>query len=139
MQQSIIGNQFQNHMSAKFNIDLYSSSAIMANVRGKEALVMEYINNIGACFQPTRFDVYGNPNGLYADYATFKKDFVGYWRRALDIARTEAQELEDIFDEAVISQEKYRNRTTTSVFFEDGNALTIDDCLYAIYDVLGLA
>lgn len=138
MQQSIIGNQFQNHMSAKFNMDIYSPSAIMENVRGKETLVLGYINNIGVCFQPIKYNVYGNPNGLYADYTIFKKNFVKYWTRALNIAKTERQEVENIFDEAVISQENSKNLTTTVVFFENGNALTIDDCLNAIYDVMEL-
>ena len=42
MQQGIIfGNAFQRYMGAKFGVDMYSTSAIMANVRGKENLVYD--------------------------------------------------------------------------------------------------
>ena len=42
------GNQFQNHMWAKFNLDITSASANMSNVKGKENLVYEYVRDI-AC------------------------------------------------------------------------------------------
>lgn len=47
MQQGIIfGNAFQRYMGAKFGVDMYSTSAIMANVRGKENLVLEKLEDI---------------------------------------------------------------------------------------------
>ena len=141
MYQIIAGNMFQNHMCAKFNMDVTMATSTQANVRGKEKLVYEYMNNLYSCFQPAplSFDVNGNPHRLYADYATFKKDFVRYWRRALDKTRADESEIEGIFDDAITTQEQCRKRNTTYVFFEDGKALTIDDCLRAIYDVLELA
>ena len=125
------------YMGTIFNGDILSNSASMSNVRGKENLVYEYINKMGSCIQqPLRFDVNGNPSGLYADYSNFKDYFVKYWRRALDIARTDKQQLEEILDEAVISQEQSKKLNTIAIYFEDGNALTAEECLNAIYDVL---
>ena len=139
MQQNfIIGNGFQRHMNAKFNVDINSASSTMANVRGKENFVYEYINKLASIFQPVRYGT-ENPSGLYADYNTFKRDFVRYWRNALDIPRPDSKELEEIFDDAVTTQESCRNINTTSVFFENGKALSIDDCLYAIYEVFKMA
>ncbi len=137
MQYINTGNQFQRDMGIKFNSALLSTSVITPSVREKENLVYEYIKNLGACIQqPTRFDANGNPSGLYADYSNFKDHFVKYWRRALHIAMTDKQQLEDILDEAVISQEQSKNLNITSIYFENGNALTVEDCLSAIYDVL---
>lgn len=137
MQYITTGSQFQIYMGTIFNRDILSDSAGMSNVRGKEKLVYEYINKMGACIQqPMRFDAYGNPSGLYADYSVFKDYFVKYWRRALDIARTDKQQLEEILDEAVIKQEQSKKlNNTISIYFEDGNALTAEGCLNAIYDV----
>ena len=47
---TIIGNQFQNQMSTKFSLDVNSASANMENVRGREALVYEYIRDIASLF-----------------------------------------------------------------------------------------
>lgn len=139
MQKNIIGNLFQNHMWIKFNQDLYSTSAIMSKVRGNEDLVYEYINEMGLYIQNImKIDIDRNPYDLYADYITFQNEFVGYWRRALNIPRTEMQELKDIFDEVVISQDRCRNLNATVVFFENGNAIAVDACLKAVYDVLTL-
>lgn len=137
MQYISTGSQFQIHMGIIFNRDILSNSASMLNVKGKENLVYEYINKMSSCIQqPMRFDDNGSPSGLYADYSDFKDHFVKYWRRALHIARTDKQQLEDILDEAVISQEQSKNLNITSIYFENGNALTVEDCLSAIYDVL---
>lgn len=136
MQQGIVfGNAFQRYVGAKFGVDINSTSAVMANVKGKENLVYDYINNMASVFQVVKYGL-ENPNGLYADYNSFKKDFVRYWKNALDISRDELGELEDIFDDAVTTQESCRNRAAVAVFFEDGKALIAEDCLYAIYDVL---
>lgn len=137
MQQYFIaGNQFQNHMWAKFGLDITSASANMSNVRGKENLVYEYVRDIASLFQPVRFGLQENPMGLYSDYESFKKHFVRYWKNALDISKTDLDEVRDIFDGEVSSQESCKNRTVTSVFFENDKALTIEDCLNAIYEVL---
>ncbi len=137
MQQYFIaGNQFQNHMWAKFNVDVSSASANMSNVRGKEKLVYEYVRDIASLFQPVRYGLQDNPMGLYSDYDSFKKHFVRYWKNALDISRADLEELRDIFDEEVSSQENCKNKAVTSVFFENGKALTIEDCLNAVYEVL---
>ena len=137
MQQFFItGNQFQNHMLAQFNQDVNSASANMSNVRGKENLVCEYIKDIFYLFQPVNYRRLENPSGLYADYDSFKKHFVKYWKNALDISREDLDEIRDIFDEELSTQESCKNRLVTSVFFEDGKALTIKDCLNAIYEVL---
>ncbi len=137
MQQYFIaGNQFQNHMWAKFNVDVSSASANMSNVRGKEKLVYEYVRDIASLFQPVRYGLQDNPMGLYSDYDSFKKHFVRYWKNALDISRADLDELRDIFDEEVSSQENCKNKAVTSVFFENGKALTIEDCLNAVYEVL---
>lgn len=45
----------------------------------------------------------------------------------------------DIFDDVLSTQESCKNRAVTSVFFENGKALTIEDCLEAIYEVLKIA
>lgn len=137
MQQFLItGNQFQNHMLAQFNQDVNSASANMSNVRGKENLVYEYIRDICSLFPPVNYRRLENPSGLYADYDSFKKHFVKYWKNALDISREDLDEIRDIFDEELSTQESCKNRPVTSVFFEDGKALTIKDCLNAIYEVL---
>lgn len=137
MQQFFItGNQFQNHMLVQFNQDVNSTSANMSNVRGKENLVYEYIKDIFYLFQPVNYRRLENPSGLYADYDSFKKHFVKYWKNALDISREDLDEIRDIFDEELSTQESCKNRLVTSVFFEDGKALTIKDCLNAIYEVL---
>lgn len=138
MQYINTGNQFQRDMGIKFNTALLSTS-LTSNVREKENLVYEYIKNMGSAFQTMGFGVYGNFGTLQANYEIFKKDFVQYWRRALGIAKTDTQPLEDILDEAVINQEQCRNLHTTFVYFENGNALTIEGCLSAIYDVLEIA
>ncbi len=137
MQQYFIaGNQFQIHMWAKFNVDVSSASANMSNVRGKEKLVYEYVRDIASLFQPVRYGLQDNPMGLYSDYDSFKKHFVRYWKNALDISRADLDELRDIFDEEVSNQENCKNKAVTSVFFENGKALTIEDCLNAVYEVL---
>ena len=139
MQQYFItGNQFQNNMLAKFNLDITSASANMSNVRDRENLVYEYIRDIASLFQPVRYGLQDNPNpmGLYSDYESFKKHFVRYWKNALDISRSDLDEIKDIFDDEVSTQEHCKNRAVTSVFFENGKALTIEDCLNAIYEVM---
>lgn len=135
---TIIGNQFQNQMSTKFSLDVNSASANMENVRGREALVYEYIRDIASLFQPVRYGS-ENPMGLYSDYDSFKKHFVRYWKNALDISRSDLDEIRDIFDEEMSSQESCKNRAVISVFFENGKALTVEDCLNAIYEVLKIA
>lgn len=130
------GNQFQNHMWAKFNLDITSASANMSNVKGKENLVYEYVRDIASLFQPMRYGLQDNPMGIYSDYDSFKKHFVRYWKRALDISKADLDEVRDIFDNELSTQESCRNRPITSVFFENGKALTIEDCLNAIYEVL---
>lgn len=140
MQQYIItGNLFQNQMCTKFNLDVSSSSANMSNVRGRENLVYEYIRDIASLFQPIRYGLQENPMGIYSDYDTFKKHFVRYWKNALDISRADLDEIRDIFDEEMSSQESCKNRTVISVFFDNGKALTVEDCLNAIYEVLKMA
>lgn len=135
---TIIGNQFQNQMSTKFSLDVNSASANMENVRGRENLVYEYIRDIASLFQPVRYGS-ENPMGLYSDYDSFKKHFVRYWKNALDISRSDLDEIRDIFDEEMSSQESCKNRAVMSVFFENGKALTVEDCLNAIYEVLKIA
>ncbi|MCI9140828.1 MAG: hypothetical protein OSJ73_18075 [Lachnospiraceae bacterium] len=135
---TIIGNQFQNQMSTKFSLDVNSASANMENVRGREALVYEYIRDIASLFQPVRYGS-ENPMGLYSDYDSFKKHFVRYWKNALDISRSDLDEIRDIFDEEMSSQESCKNRAVISVFFENGKALTVEDCLNAVYEVLKIA
>lgn len=76
--------------------------------------------------------------GLYSDYESFKKHFVRYWKNALDISRADLDEVRDIFDDEVSTQESCKNWVVTSVFFENGKALTIEDCLNAIKVVLML-
>ena len=138
-QYSMIGNHFQTHMRTKFDLDVTSASANMSNVRGRENLVYEYIRDIASLFQPVRYGLQDNPMGLYSDYESFKKHFVRYWRNALDISRADLDEVRDIFDDVLSTQESCKNRAVTSVFFENGKALTIEDCLEAIYEVLKIA
>ena len=130
------GNQFQNHMWAKFNLDITSTSANMSNVKGKENLVYEYVRDIASLFRPVQYGLQDNPMGLYSDYDSFKKHFVRYWKRALDISQTDLDEIRDIFDNELSNQESCKKLPITSVFFENGKALTIEDCLNAIYEVL---
>ena len=140
MQQYFItGNQFQSHMWMKFNLDITSASVNMSNVRGKEKLVYEYVRDIASLFQPMRYGLQDNPMGLYSDYESFKKHFVRYWKNALDISRADLDEVRNIFDDVLSTQESCKNRAVTSVFFENGKALTIEDCLEAIYEVLKIA
>ena len=140
MQQYFItGNQFQRHMWTKFELDITSASANMSNVRGKEKLVYEYVRDIASLFQPMRYGLQDNPMGRYSDYESFKKHFVRYWKNALDISRADLDEVRDIFDDVLSTQESCKNRAVTSVFFENDKALTIEDCLEAIYEVLKIA
>lgn len=134
-QHFMVGNQFQNQMWTKFELDVRSASAHMSNIRGKEDLIYEYIRDIGSLFQPTRYDL-NNPMGLYSDYDSFKKHFVKYWRNALDLSRDDVDEIRDFFDEDMSSQESCKNRAVISVYFENGQALTVEDCLCAIYELL---
>ncbi len=135
MQQFYIpGNQFQNYMLAKFNVDVYSTMKIISHVRGKEDLVHGYICEIGTLFQPANYNA-ENPAGLYSDYDSFRKHFVKYWRNALGLPREDSDELQGIFDEEISSQTACKNRAEASVFFENGNGLTATDCLNAIYEV----
>ena len=138
-QYSMIGNHFQTHMRTKFDLDVTSASANMSNVRGKEKLVYEYVRDIASLFQPMRYGLQDNPMGLYSDYESFKKHFVRYWKNALDISRADLDEVRNIFDDVLSTQESCKNRAVTSVFFENGKALTIEDCLEAIYEVLKIA
>lgn len=131
----VSGNQFQNQMWTKLELDVRSESAHMSNVRGKEDLIYGYIRDIGSLFQPTRYGL-DNPMGLYSDYDTFKKHFVKYWKNALDLSRDDMDEIRNIFDEEMSSQDSCKNRAVMSVYFEQGRALTIEDCLSAIYEVL---
>lgn len=139
MQNIVTTNQFLNQMWTKFRLDVNSASAIMANVRGRENLVYEYIRDTASLFQPIRYGLQENPMGLYSDYDVFKKHFVKYWKNALDISSSDLDELRDIFDEEISSQESCKNRSVVSVFFENGKALTVEDCLSAIYEVLKMA
>lgn len=136
MQQYFMGgNQFQNQMKTKFELDVRSSSANMSKIRGKEGVIYEYIRDISSLFQPPRYDL-GNPMGMYSDYDSFKKHFVRYWKNTLDLSRDDMDDIRDIFDEEISSQESCKNRAVMSVYFENGKALTIEDCLSAIYEVL---
>lgn len=136
MQQNyIFGNMFQQHMCAKFNVDINSASAIMSNVRGKENLVYEYIRAIASLFQPIKYGIQPNPSGLYSDYDSFKRHFVKYWVNALDISKDDRERIKDIFDDETSNQESCKMRAVTSVFFENNQALTTEDCLNAIYEV----
>ena len=140
MQQYFItGNQFQRHMWTKFDLDITSASVNMSNVRGKEKLVYEYVRDIASLFQPMRYGLQDNPMGLYSDYESFKKHFVRYWKNALDISRADSDKISEMFDVELTTQESCKNRVVTAVFFENGKALTIEDCLYAIYEVLKIA
>ena len=130
-----VGNQFQNQMWTKFELDVRSTSAHMSNIRGKEDLISEYIRDIGSLFQPTRYGL-DNPMGLYSDYDSFKKYFVKYWKNALDLSRDDMDEIRDIIDEEMSSQESCKNRAVISVYFENGQALTVEGCLSAIYEVV---
>ena len=134
-QRTMIGNQFQTYMWAKFQKDFTSSMAVMANVKGKEDLVFEYISDMATLFQPVKYDN-NNPLGLYSDYSSFKKRFVRYWSNALDISKEDADKLRDIFEEEISSQESCKKRIVVSVFFENDKALTADDCLDAICEVM---
>lgn len=136
MQNIFTTNPFQNQMCIKFNLDINTAAAIMANVRGRENLVYDYIRDIASLFQPIRYGLQENPMGLYSDYDTFLKHFVKYWKNALDIFRAELDEIRDIFEEEMSNQESCKNRNVISVFFENGKALTVEDCLDAIYEVL---
>lgn len=138
-QYPIIGNHFQTHMRAKFDLDVTSALANMSNVRGREDLVYEYIRDIASLFQPVRYGLQDNPMGLYSDYESFKKHFVRYWRNALDISRADSDKISEMFDDELTTQESCKNRVVTAVFVENGKALTIEDCLYAIYEVLKIA
>ena len=138
-QYPIIGNYFQTHMRAKFDLDVTSALANMSNVRGREDLVYEYIRDIASLFQPVRYGLQDNPMGLYSDYESFKKHFVRYWRNALDISRADSDKISEMFDDELTTQESCKNRVVTAVFVENGKALTIEDCLYAIYEVLKIA
>lgn len=71
----ITGNQFQSHMLEQFNQDINSTLAHMANVRGRENYVYDYIKDIFSLFQPVNYRRLENPSGLYADYDSFKKAF----------------------------------------------------------------
>ena len=136
MQQYLMtGNQFQNQMWTKFELDVRSASAHMSNIRGKEDLIYEYIRDIGSLFKPTRYGL-DNAMGLYSDYDSFKKHFVKYWKNALDLLREDMDEIRDIFEEEMSSQESCKDRAVMSVYFENGQALTVEDCLSAIYEVL---
>ena len=138
MQQFFIaGNQFQTHMLAQFNKDVNSAAANMSNVRGKEDLVYDYIRDIFSLFQPVDYRRMENPSGFYADHDSFRKHFVRYWKRALDISKADLDKISDIFDDELSTQESCKNRPVMSVFFEDGKALKTEDCLNAIYEVLG--
>ena len=97
-QSPIIGNHFQTHMRAKFDLDVTSASANMSNVRGREDLVYEYIRDIASLFQPVRYGLQDNPMGLYSDYESFKKHLVRYWRNALDISRADSDKISEMFD-----------------------------------------
>ena len=100
------------------------------------------INIVMKCLAGNLEDRYGlqdDPMGLYSDYESFKKHFVRYWKNALDISRADLDEVRDIFDDVLSTQESCKNRAVTSVFFENGKALTIEDCLEAIYEVLKIA
>ncbi len=129
------GNQFQNQMWTKFELDVRSASSHMPNIRGKEVLIYEYIRDIASLFLPTRYGL-DNPMGLYSDYDSFKKHFVKYWKNALGLSRDDMEKIRDIFDEEMSSQESNKNRAIISVYFENGQALTVEDCLSAIYEVL---
>lgn len=136
MQQYFVaGNQFQNQMWTKFSLDVRSASANMSNVRRKDDLVYEYIKDITPLVSVPRYGL-GNPLGLYSDYDSFKKHFVRYWKNALDLSRNDMDRIRDIFDEEISSQESCKNRPVISVYFENGQALTVEDCLSAIYEVL---
>lgn len=111
----------------------------MSNVRRKEKLVHGYVMDIATLFQPVRYGLQDDPMGLYSDYESFKKHFVRYWKNALDISKADLDEIKDIFDEEISNQENCKRRAVTSVFFENGKALTIEDCLNAIYEVLKIA
>lgn len=137
MQQYVNGNQFQIQVCTKFNMDVNSASINVPSVRGRENLVYEYIRDIGSLFQSPQYNLEdGNPMGLYSDYESFKKHFVRYWKNALDISKDDLNDLKDIFDEEVSSQKSCGNTGAMSVFFENDKALTINDCLNIIYEVL---
>ena len=135
-QRFIAGNRFQTHMNTKFNLDLNSALTSMQKVKGKEDLVYEYIIAIASIFRAPSYNE--NPSDFYANYSVYKKDFVSYWRRALDIAKADSQQIEEIFDDALITQEQSKGLATVKILFENGQALTAENCLYAIYDVLEL-
>ena len=130
------GNRFQTHMNTKFNLDINSTSVRMQGVNGKEDLVYEYIMAIAPNFRAPHYNE--DPSDFYADYSLFKKDFINYWRRALGIAKADSQQIEEIFDDVLITQEQSRGLATVKVLFENGQVLTAENCLYAIYDVLEL-
>ncbi len=121
-QYPIIGNHFQTHMRAKFDLDVTSASANMSNVRGREDLVYEYIRDIASLFQPVRYGLQDNPMGLYSDYESFKKHFVRCWRNALDISRADSDKISEMFDDELTTQESCKNRVVTAVFFDGREA-----------------
>ena len=66
------------------------------------------INIVMKCLAGNLKDRYGlqdDPMGLYSDYESFKKHFVRYWKNALDISRADLDEVRDIFDDVLSTQE----------------------------------
>lgn len=119
--------EFQERMKSKFNSDLFSKKAIVQNITGREDLVKGYITDL---YNAVDVGVY-----LCADYEEFRKHFVKYWRQALDIPRENISELKEIFDEELVSGLKSKNLDQV-ITFETGMAISADDLLDAVYEVL---
>lgn len=140
MQYSIIGNQFQLHMQEKFKMDMNLLPAIKSSIRGRENLVYSYIIDIASLIQHNMYGFGENPRGFYSDYDAFAKHFVRYWRNALNLPREDSDKLRAVFDEQLSNTVSCKNQNAISVFFVNSDkALTVEDCLYAVYEVLKMA
>lgn len=136
MIQNYYANTFQMNLLIKCN---YRMSQMMYDntlFSRYQYLFREFIDDIGDLVRTDYRYGCGNPSGLYSDYALFKRRFVSFWSRRLYIADNDKQELEAMFDSILIPQDCCRNINATTVFFDNGLALSVDECMNAMCDVI---
>lgn len=135
MQMRFMGNGYQSYLASLFEKDILSGIGRVKLIRGKEAIVYNYIETLSSIMSTQQLSSNKNPQGIYANYSNYKKCFVNYWRDALNISRADSNELEKIFDDSIISQKQANEVPEMHVYLNDDKAQSCKDCLIAIYDV----
>lgn len=139
-QNMLAGNAYQDCMRELFDRDLVYAVVPIPQIWGREYLVYSYISRLGQCFEDMEYRTLAlSPYVIYTSLAAFKKNFVTFWSNVLDIEYSKELLIERVLDKRIVDKQLVRHIPQASLVFDNGGALTAQDCLNAIYDLMDRA